>query len=251
MEVIPAIDLREGRVVRLHQGDYGKQTVYATDPVAVAQAFEAAGAPRLHVVDLDGALEGAPRNTHVYEGIARSVRIPFQVGGGLRTFNAANEALAMGADRVVLGTAAVADSDLVDRVVAKHGAQRVVVGLDTRDGLVAIKGWTEGTPLSATELMTRAAARGIGHFVYTDIARDGTMTEPNFDAVAAMVHHARGLAVGGDWTGALSLTVAGGISTIAHLERLAGLGSASAIVGSAIYTGAIDLAEAVAALRDR
>ena len=251
MEVIPAIDLREGQVVRLHQGDYGKQTVYSTDPVAVAQAFEAAGVPRLHIVDLDGALEGAPRNARVYEGIARNVRVPFQVGGGLRTLDAANEALAVGADRVVLGTAAVADTDLVGQVVAKHGAQRVVVGLDARDDLVAIKGWIEGTPVSATELMTRATATGVGHFVYTDIARDGTLTEPNFDAVAGMVRHAHGLVVEGDWTGGVALTVAGGISTIAHLERLADLGAAGAIVGSAAYTGAIDLAEAVAALRDR
>jgi len=251
MEVIPAIDLRNGLVVRLYQGDYDNQTIYSTDPVKVACAFEDAGASRIHVVDLDGAFDGVPRNTHIYEALSRYIGIPFQIGGGLRTIEAVNEALAVGADRVIIGTIAITDRELVNRVIAEHGAQRIVVGLDTRDGFLAINGWTRNTRSNAVGAMTELAALGVGRFVYTDIGRDGTLTEPNFDALASLIRHTNRTDVTGDWPGKIELLASGGISSIPHLEQLADLGFAGAIVGRAIYTGAIDIATAVAAVMDR
>ena len=249
MEIIPAIDLREGKVVRLRQGDYAKQTVYSADPVEVARRFEQAGAPRLHVVDLDGALAGSPRNAHVYRLIAGAVGIPIQVGGGLRTIKSVDDVMAMGADRAVLGTAAVSDPALVTEAIARHGVQRVVVGLDARDGKVAVQGWTVGTAVSAAELMERMAGLGVGRFVYTDIARDGTLTEPDLHGVFAMLHASKGIGVRGGWAGGPALIVSGGVGAMDHLKRLAAMGVEGAIVGSALYTGAIDLSAAIRMLR--
>ena len=240
MEVIPSIDLRDGKVVRLHQGDYAQETVYSADAVAQAKEFAAAGASLVHVVDLDGARTGSPTNASVYRRIGQESGIPWQLGGGLRDAETISAVVAMGASRVVLGTAAVDDPDLVKQVVSQHGAERIIVGVDARDGMVAVQGWTQHRTLSALDLMARMADFGVRRFVYTDISRDGTLTEPNFDAVAVMVERANAL-------GAV-LIASGGIRSIAHLERLAGLGAEAAIIGSAIYTGNIDLAQAVWAL---
>ena len=244
MEVIPAIDLRDGKVVRLHQGDYQRQTTYADDPVAVAQQFEAAGAPRLHVVDLDGALAGTPVHVHILQRIVQAVRIPVQMGGGLGSLEAVDQLISVGVERVVLGTGAVTDHRLVQAVAGRHGESRVVVGLDARDGLIAVKGWTEATSLTVQQLMATMAEMGVGRFIYTDIARDGTLTEPNFNAVAGVVQQARTLAAG-HRHGPLSIIAAGGIGSIEHLEQLATLGVEGAIVGSALYEGGIDLAQAI------
>ena len=237
MQVIPAIDLRGGQVVRLRQGEYSQQTTYSDDPLAVAAQFARAGATRLHVVDLDGARDGTPGNARVYQRITREAGVAVQVGGGLRTAQAIDAVLAAGADRVVLGTAAVDDPELVRQAVASHGAERVVVGLDARDGMVAVKGWTEGTTIPVAELLARMAGLGVVRFIYTDIARDGTLTEPSFDNVAAVMRHAQQVGV--------ALIASGGISDAAQLSRLAALDVEGAIVGSALYTGALDLAEAI------
>jgi phosphoribosylformimino-5-aminoimidazole carboxamide ribotide isomerase len=237
MQVIPAIDLRGGQVVRLRQGDYSQQTTYSDDPLAVAAQFAKAGATRLHVVDLGGARYGTPSNASVYQRIAREVGVAVQVGGGLRTAQAIEAVLAAGADRVVLGTAAVDDPELVRQAVSFHGADRVVVGLDARDGMMAVKGWTEDTSVPVAELLTRMAGLGVARFIYTDIARDGTLTEPSFDAVADMVRHARQVSA--------TIIASGGISDAEHLSRLAALDVEGAIVGSALYTGALNLAEAI------
>ena len=234
MEVIPAIDLRHGRVVRLYQGDFKKETVYSQDPVQVAQEWEKAGAPRIHVVDLDGARNGSPANLDVVGRIAASVKVPLQVGGGIRTLDTARSVTGLGVARIVLGTAAVRDSKLVREACQTLGPEAVVVGVDARDGKVVIQGWLESASVAARELMHEMAALGVGRFIYTDVGRDGTLKGPNFQAIAALVEE-----IG------VPVIAAGGIASVEDLERLAALGVEGAIVGVALYTGAIDLREAI------
>lgn len=237
MEIIPAIDLKDGHCVRLYQGDFAQATVYSEDPVAVARHWEALGAPRLHVVDLDGARNGRPTNTDAVIAIVRAVGIPVQLGGGLRREEDISAVLALGVDRVILGTAAVEQSDLVARLVARF-AERIIVGVDARDGRVATAGWTSLAPVLATDLVARMGDLGVRRVIYTDISRDGTLTEPNFAALAEL-QSLNGPAI----------IASGGITSIEHLRRLARLKVEGAIVGKALYSGALDLAAALAALR--
>jgi len=241
MEVIPAIDLRHGQVVRLTQGDYAKQTTFSDDPIAVAAGFVEAGAVRIHVVDLDGALDGTPTQADLCARVAKAVPVPIEVGGGFRNADHVTAALSAGMDRVVLGTAAVENPTMVGLLIEQHGAERIVVGLDARDGIVAVSGWTQSTGVAATELMAQMHALGVRRFVYTDIARDGMLSSPNFEAVAEMVAHAEQL-------GGAAIIASGGIADAEHLRRLAGAGVEGAIVGSAIYRGTVDLAAIVAEL---
>ena len=234
MEVIPAIDIKSGRCVRLYQGDYGKETVFSENPVEVAGRWEEEGAPRLHVVDLDGAATGHPVNSETIGAIAAQVRIPLQVGGGVRSIEAAERLFAIGVERVVLGTAAVRDPDLVGRLSGDWGKERVVVAVDARGGRVAVAGWKEDTSMDPCELVLRMEALGAGRFLYTDISRDGTLTEPDFDGIGALVR-ASGRPV----------LASGGVSRAEHLVRLAAVGAEGAIVGVALYTGTIDLREAL------
>ena len=243
MEVIPAIDLRGGQVVRLRQGDYDQETVYSTDPVGTALAFQRAGAHRLHVVDLDGAASGTPAHLDACWRIVQAVRIPVQMGGGLRTIDTISAVIASGVRRAVLGTAAVEDPALVEEAIARHGPQAVVVGLDAREGMVALHGWKEQSAVEVEELMERMAALGVARFIHTDIARDGTLAGPNFDAVASVMQKAQELGV--------AVVASGGISATDHLRRLAGLGVEGAILGSAVYTGTLPLADALRAVRAR
>ncbi len=240
MEVIPAIDLRGGAVVRLLQGDYARQTTFDDDPVRAARRFEADGAPRIHVVDLDGAREGRRTQRDEVRAVAAAVGVPIQLGGGLRSQADVAEALADGAERVALGTAAIKEPALVAEALAAHGAERVVVGIDARDGVAAAEGWTESGAVAATDLLERMADLGVRRFIYTDIARDGALTSPNFAAAGDMIERAaaRGARV----------IASGGVADVAHLRRLAELGAEGAIVGSALYRGAVDLASAVAEL---
>jgi len=240
LQIIPAIDLRHGKVVRLSQGDYAKETVFAEDPLEVAHGFAAQGASRIHVVDLDGALDGMPTQGALWRAIAGAVSVPVQVGGGLRNEDQITSAIASGVDRVILGTAAVENPELVASAVARHGADRISVGLDARDGMVAVSGWTTGTDVEAAELLRRLAVAGIRRFVYTDIARDGMLSSPNYDAVAAIV--AEATAAGEE----VRIVASGGIANIEQLRTLATLGAEAAIVGSAIYRGTLDLAQAIA-----
>ena len=240
MEIIPAIDLRGGAVVRLLQGDYDRQTTFGNDPVGVACGFEADGAPRIHVVDLDGAREGRRTQAAEVRAVAAAVGIPIELGGGLRSAEDIAEAIADGVDRVVLGTAAVEQPALVERALAAHGAERVVVGIDAREGIASVAGWTESGSIPATDLLDRMADMGVRRFIYTDITRDGTLTSPNFPAVADMVQRAE--AVGA------RIIASGGIAEIDHLRTLANIGAEGAIIGAAIYLGTLDLAAAVAEL---
>ena len=242
MQIIPAIDLRNGNVVRLNQGDFAKETTFASDPVRVARQFVESGAKRIHLVDLDGARGGAPVQPELCAEVARSAPVPIQIGGGYGSAEHVAMALAMGMDRVVLGTAAVEDPDLVAQMVAAHGAERIVVALDARDGLIAVSGWTESTDVEATALMTRMHAAGVRRFLCTDIARDAGLASPNFDALAGFVRHAAGLSPD------TRVIASGGVGDIDHLRRLSRVGVEGAIIGSAIYRGRLDLEQAVAEL---
>jgi len=236
MEIIPAVDIRGGRCVRLYQGDFQRETVFGDDPVAVARSWQEAGAARLHVVDLDGAREGRPANAQVIRRLIQAVSIPVQVGGGLRDRQSIDSYLEAGAHRVVLGTAAVKDPALLAEAIAEHG-ERIVVGVDARVGMVAIEGWQEETSLAAAELMGELAAKGVPRFIYTDALRDGTLQGPDFAALEAVLAR-----VG------VPVIYAGGVSTIADLERLASLALEGAIIGQALYTGAVDFQEALKVL---
>ena len=233
-EVIPVIDLRGGRCVRLYQGDFAKETVFSNDPVGVARRWEAAGAPRIHVVDLDGAASGRPVSTSIVEAIAAAVSIPIQAGGGLRTIEAIELLLARGVQRVVLGTSAAEDPSLVGEAAQRFG-EAIVVGVDARDGLVATHGWVKAQAISAVDLIKRMEALDVRRFVYTDIARDGALTGPPVESIVDLLKS----------TGA-AIIASGGVSSLADLEQLAGLGIEGAIVGRAVYTGDVDLRRAVA-----
>ena len=238
VEVIPAIDLRGGKCVRLYQGDYAREQVFSDDPVAVALRWRQEGAPRLHIVDLDGAASGHPANLDAIHRIAAAVGVPVQVGGGVRSLETAQRLLDAGVGRVVLGTVAVEQPDLVRQAIHALGAERVAVGVDARDGRVAVRGWKEQSSVDALDLIARMDALGVRCFIYTDIARDGTLTEPNVDAIAQVVARAKG-----------DVIASGGVSRIEHVARLAGVGAAGCIIGKALYTGDISLPEALAAVR--
>ena len=239
MEVIPAVDIRGGKCVRFFQGDYDRETVFADDPVDAAVRWAGLGARWLHVVDLDGAKLGEPVNLDIVERIASSTNASVQVGGGVRSIETARRVLSVGADRVLIGTAAIENPEVAREACERFGPESVIVSVDARDGYVALKGWTETSAVRAIDLVADLMAVGVLRFMYTDIARDGTLTEPNFSAVQALVPQAP------------SLLAAGGISSLGHLKRLASLGVEGAIVGTAVYTGSIDLREAVQHFRTR
>ena len=236
----PAIDLRGGRCVRLYQGDYARETVYSDAPAEVAARWIEAGASRLHVVDLDGAKAGAPVNLPAIESIAAAATVPVQLGGGIRSVESARAALALGVDRVMTGTAAVRDPESVAAMCDALGPEAVVVSVDARDGIVALDGWTRSSRVRAAELMHRMAEMGVVRFLYTDIARDGTLSGPNYGAIEDL----RGEIDAG-------LIAAGGISSVEHLLRLRDIGVEAAVVGKALYTGDVSLPEAIRSLRSK
>ncbi|MEM8531501.1 MAG: 1-(5-phosphoribosyl)-5-[(5-phosphoribosylamino)methylideneamino]imidazole-4-carboxamide isomerase [Chloroflexota bacterium] len=237
MEIIPAIDLQNGQCVRLYQGDFERSTVYGTDPGAVAQRWVAQGARRLHVVDLDGAKAGCPINTQAIQAIVDAVDVPVQLGGGLRTNAAVQSALELGVSRVILGTAAVQNAEMVADLVQRHG-EAIIVGVDARDGFVATAGWLDTAQIKAEDLVAEMAQAGVQRIIYTDISRDGTLTEPNYEATAALIT-----------AGGPAIIASGGVSRVEQLGRLAEIGAEGAIVGRALYTGDIDLSQAVEALQ--
>lgn len=236
MELIPAIDLRDGRCVRLFQGDFNQTTVYGDDPAAMARRWQDAGATRLHVVDLDGARAGRPMQTETIAAIVRAVDIPVQLGGGLRDAQTVAAALELGVSNVILGTVAASNPALLATLVEQHGAA-IIVGIDARDGIVATEGWLEDGGMRATTLAEQMAAIGVQRIIYTDISRDGTLSEPNYSATAALVK-----------PNGPAIIASGGIARTEQLLQLAQHGVAGAIVGTALYTGHIDLAAALAQL---
>lgn len=239
MEVIPAIDLLEGRCVRLYQGDYDKAETFNEDPVAVAQQWVAQGATRLHLVDLDGAKKGTPVNRPAIAEIVRSTNVPVQVGGGLRDRQTVADVLALGVDRVILGTVAVEKPDLVEELCKEFPGQ-IVVGIDARNGKVATRGWLETSEVLATDLAQQMAKLGAAAIIYTDIHRDGTLSGPNIEAL-------REMAAAVD----VPVIASGGVSSVTDLLSLLALepqGVTGVIVGRALYTGDISLKEAIQAV---
>ena len=237
MYIIPSIDIKDGKCVRLYQGDFERITVYDDDPTAVARRWAEQGAKMLHVVDLDGARSGHPVNTHIILEIVQSVKVPVQIGGGLRDEPAVLAALGLGVARVVLGTAAVLQPELIERLVARYGDE-IAIGVDARNGIVATAGWTEQSQVTAPDLIEHMTALGVRRVIYTDISRDGTLSEPNFTATGALVRPDGPLII-----------ASGGVGKLDHLRRLADIGVEAAIVGKALYTGDINLREAIEALK--
>jgi len=237
--LFPAIDLKQGRCVRLKQGDMDQATVFNDDPAAQAAIFEAQGFAWLHVVDLDGAFAGQPRNAAAVEAILARVRFPVQLGGGIRDMRTVEAWLAKGVARVIIGTAAVRDPGFV-REAARAFPGKVAVGIDARDGFVAVEGWAETSALAADELGRRFEDAGVAAIVYTDIARDGMLQGINWEGTIALAH-------------ALSIPViaSGGLASMADIERLVAPDAAileGAITGRALYDGRIDPAAALARL---
>lgn len=241
MEIIPAIDLRGGRCVRLYQGDFNQEQVYSENPAEVAKAFEENGATRLHIVDLDGAAQGYPVNLEIYREIAKSSKIPIQVGGGIRTKESASRVMDAGIDRLVLGTTSVEDPSIVESLCSEYGMGTIAISLDTRDGMVAVRGWQETTPVTAVGLIGEMASMGVRNFIFTDISRDGTLTEPNWEKIIIIVNQARTLAV--------EVIASGGISSVNQLRELAKVGVDGAIIGKALYAGTFSLRDALVAVR--
>jgi phosphoribosylformimino-5-aminoimidazole carboxamide ribotide isomerase len=237
MEIIPAIDIKDGRCVRLYQGDYDQITVFDPDPVAVARRWEKLGAQRIHVVDLDGAKAGRPINAQVVFAIVRAVSIPVQLGGGLRDQSAVDAVLNLGVQRAILGTAALRDCGLIARLAQQYG-DRVAVSVDARDGLVAAQGWTETSQVRAEDLVHKMGKIGVQTLIYTDIGRDGTLVGPNIAAISKLVQQQ-----GPD------IVASGGVSNVNDLVALAKTGVAGAIVGKALYTGAVELSQALDVLQ--
>lgn len=231
----PAIDLKDGQAVRLLQGRMADATVYHPDPADAARRWVAAGAPWLHVVDLDGAFAGASRNMEAVRRIVGTV--PVQLGGGMRTLEAMQTAFAAGVTRVIIGSKAL-DGDLVAQAVKTFGPDRIVVGIDAKNGLVATEGWANVTTVKATDLAAQVGEIGVRTIIYTDIAKDGMMAGPNFAEMAVMGR-----------TG-LGIIASGGVSSLDDIRRLMEIpGVTGAILGKALYTGAVDLKEALALCR--
>jgi phosphoribosylformimino-5-aminoimidazole carboxamide ribotide isomerase len=260
LTIFPAIDLRNGQVVRLRQGDPAAQTVYGDDPAAVARRWADQGAAWLHVVNLDGAFSGQGRDSSLPSvaqndiggggltlnlnrliEIRSAVGLPIQFGGGIRTVDDVARALALGATRVVLGTVAVRQPEVVAQAVARFGAERIVVGIDARDGMVATHGWLETSALDALTVARRMAALGVLRIVFTDIARDGTLSGVNVAATAALARES-----------GLKVIASGGVASLYDIHALAAHASdgiEGVIVGQALYTGAIMLHEAMTVTR--
>jgi phosphoribosylformimino-5-aminoimidazole carboxamide ribotide isomerase len=239
MILLPAIDILDGKAVRLDRGEFDKRTEYDADPLDAAVRWVEAGARALHVVDLDGARSGAPVNVDHLRRISQQAGVPVQVGGGLRTVEAVESAVQAGALRVVIGTAAYRDVDLLDEVLARH-RDRVVVSIDARDGRLAAGGWVEQTELPVDEVIERLQGRGAQRFVYSSIDRDGTLSGPDLDAIVRVAWLVRG-----------SFLYSGGISSVADLAAIGQLRQvnlAGVIVGKALYEGRFTVAEGQAAL---
>jgi phosphoribosylformimino-5-aminoimidazole carboxamide ribotide isomerase len=236
-ELYPAIDIHEGRCVRLTQGDFATANVYDESPANAARRWVAEGATHLHVVDLDGAKAGYPVNTAAIEAIAKAVHVPIQLGGGIRSHTDVATVRALGVTRVIIGTKAVQDAQFVADLVATHG-DAIIVGVDARDGLVQTAGWLAGSAVQASDLVAHMAQLGVARIIYTDISRDGTLSEPNYAATAAL------LSAHGP-----KIIASGGVSHTNQLVTLARLGVHGAVVGRALYTGAIQLKDALHTLQ--
>ena len=234
MQIFPAIDLRGGQVVRLYQGDYDKETVYAADPCAVARSFLAAGAKYLHVVDLDGARDGMLANFETIAAIVKQGGLYIEVGGGIRTEDRIRRYLDLGVGRCILGTIAVKDFDFTARMAQTYG-DRIAVGVDARDGYVAVSGWKELSAERGVDFCRRLRDAGVKTVIYTDISRDGAEAGTNLDLYQQLAE-----------IEGLDITASGGVSSIEELKELQRIGTRAAILGKALYTGRLDLKTVIA-----
>ena len=234
MNIFPAIDLRGGRVVRLTQGDYSRMTVYGDDPCAQARQFIGAGAKYLHVVDLDGARDGTLANFDTIAALVQQGGLFIEVGGGIRDEARIEKYLSLGVGRCILGTIAVRDFDFTCRMIRRYG-DAIAVGVDARDGKVAVAGWEQTSALDGVEFCKRLRDAGCAAVIYTDIARDGAMQGTNLPLYRRLAREVPGLAV----------TASGGISRLEELAELEAMGTAAAILGKSLYTGAIELKQAI------
>jgi len=220
--------------VRLYQGDYSKETVFSVDPVATALRWQEQGAGRLHLVDLDGAAAGEVRNTKAIEDIVKNTSLEVELGGGIRRVDVVEQLIKLGVKRVILGTVAVEQIELTKRIIKRFG-EAIVVGIDARDSYVTTHGWMKISTMTVLDLSQAMAAIGARRIIYTDVKRDGTLTEPNYEATAELVSKLK-----------IPVVASGGISSIEHIRKLAALGVEGVIIGKALYTGDIDLKEALA-----
>lgn len=240
MLIIPAIDLKDGRCVRLRQGDMAAETVYSGDVAAVAAGWQAQGASIIHVVDLNGAVDGAPRNLPEIEAVMKTVNVKVQVGGGIRSIDTVRRYLTAGVARVVLGTAALTDRTFLEQACQEF-PHRILLGLDAKEGKVAVKGWTAVSDTRAIDLLRELSGLAIGAVIYTDIARDGMLNGPNVPALKEVVEQS-----------SFPVIASGGITRVEDLRAVRALGEKveGAIVGKALYDGKLDYQSAFAALRD-
>lgn len=237
MIIYPAIDIKDGKCVRLFKGKMDEVTVFSDDPVEMAKKWEEAGARFLHVVDLDGAVEGEPQNLEIVRKIVAAVSVPVQLGGGIRSFESVEGALGAGVRRVILGTIAVKDPTLLQKVVGLYG-ESIAVGIDAREGKVAVSGWIENTPLDAVAVAKRMEGVGVKRVIYTDIERDGTLIGPNLSGLRKLLE-----------SSTIPIIASGGISVVSDIQKLKeleSLGLEGAIIGRALYVGTISLREAIA-----
>jgi phosphoribosylformimino-5-aminoimidazole carboxamide ribotide isomerase len=239
MHVYPAIDLRGGKVVRLEQGRAEVETIYGTDPVAVAESFHAAGAKYLHMVDLDGAFSGELKNLHLVAAVAKASPLFIELGGGMRHERAISQALEAGVDRVVIGTRACESLVFLRDVVEKFGAERIAVGIDAKDGIVSTKGWTAPSQWTAPDLARAVVGQGVRTIIYTDITTDGMFTGPNLNALREL----------SDAVPQAGIIASGGVANIEHIQSLHTLGETieGVIIGKALYDGKLKLADAIRA----
>ena len=237
MILYPAIDLVDGKAVRLYKGDYAQMTVYNDSPLSVALDFQAAGAKRMHLVDLQAAKSGIPENTATIRAIVEQTDLFVEVGGGIRTMETLDAYLSLGIDRAILGTAAVSDPEFLEAAIAKYG-EKVAVGVDLKDGYVAIKGWTEKSDLTADAFFAKMEALGVKTVICTDISRDGAMKGTNRELYKALSEKF-----------SIDLIASGGVSSLDDIAALKEMGLHGAIIGKAYYTGAIDLKEALEVAR--
>ena len=238
MNIFPAIDLLGGCAVRLQKGDYEKVTVYSKDPLEVAKYFESVGARYLHIVDLDGAKDGTTANFETVKRIVDNTSLSVEIGGGVRDMERVDKYLELGVDRVIIGTAAVTDPVFLTEAVKKHG-NKIAVGVDIKDGMVAIKGWVEVSGVSTDEMFAKLQNIGVLSVICTDISKDGMMSGTNIDLYRDLSEKY-----------SLKLIASGGVSTMDDIKTLKSMNVFGAIVGKAIYTGAIELSEALSECRE-
>jgi phosphoribosylformimino-5-aminoimidazole carboxamide ribotide isomerase len=240
MIIFPAVDIRNGKCVRLLQGDYNKETVYSDTPEEQALRWQNEGGEFLHLVDLDGAKEGKPANLEAVAKICKAVNIPCELGGGIRNFEDAQSVLSTGVSRLILGTVACESPTLVEQLIEKFGKEKVVVGIDAKNGKAAVRGWLESTDLDAVDLALKFSAMGVSRIIYTDISTDGMLSGPNFDGVANLC----------DKVPDCKIIASGGVSSVEDVRKLKALGKENlegAIVGKALYDGRLTLKDLLAA----